>query len=221
MTTIIILIHAALGGIALLAGTIAILSKKGGRFHKRSGILFYYSLLVSVVMSLLIAVLPGHESPFLFSIGIFSIYFILIGKRALSYPKNGISITVDKVLIIVLFFTGLIMLLYPLLLYKELNIILAVFGSVSIVISILDWIVITNDKRRQNEWLIIHASRITGGYIASVTAFMVVNNMLPGVWDWFLAGIVGSLYIMYWVVKLKRQMKKKYASKHSIEINQN
>jgi len=203
-----ILIHAALGGIALLAGSFAVVSKKGSGIHKRAGIIFYYSLLISITMSLFIAVMPGHESPFLFSIGIFSAYFILIGKRALNYKKNIANIGLDKLLIIMMILTGLVMITYPLLLYKEMNTVLAVFGTVAIVTAVLDWVVITNENRRKKEWLIIHASRITGGYIASITAFMVVNNMLPGVWDWFVPGIVGSFYIGYWVYTLKRQLAK-------------
>jgi len=193
----------------MLSGSVAVISKKGSFIHKRSGIVFYYSLLLSIAMSLIIAVSPGHESAFLFFIGLFSAYFILIGKRALKYRTGITSIGWDKLLVILLFFTGVIMILYPILLYGSPNIVLAVFGSASILLAIEDWRTITNEDTRKREWLIIHASRITGGLIASVTAFMVVNNFLPGVWNWFTPAIIGSIYIVYWTIKLKRQLKNK------------
>ena len=206
---IFILTHAAFGGIAMLSGTVAVISKKGSSIHKKTGKLFYYSMLLSISMSLIIAILPGHESAFLFFIGIFSAYFILIGKRALNYKKGITSIGWDKLLIILLLFTGLIMICYPIFLYGSPSIVLAVFGSASILLAIEDWRTITNEQSRKKEWLVIHASRITGGLIASVTAFMVVNNFLPGVWNWFAPAIIGSIYIGYWTIKLKRQLDKK------------
>ena len=86
---LIILIHAVFGGVVLLTGAFALVSKKGGSLHKICGKMFYYSMLTSVVLSLIIALLPGHESAFLFTIGIFSSYFILIGRSALNYRNQN------------------------------------------------------------------------------------------------------------------------------------
>ena len=52
---------------------------------------------------------------------------------------------------------------------------------------------------------------MTGGYIAAVSAFFVVNQILPGIWNWFVPGIIGSGYITYWMIKLNK--KKSVANK--------
>ena len=70
--TYLIYIHATLGSIAFIAGFIAIITKKGNTAHKKSGIVFYYAMLAAAISALVIAVLPKHENPFLFTIGLFS-----------------------------------------------------------------------------------------------------------------------------------------------------
>ena len=44
---------------------------------------------------------------------------------------------------------------------------------------------------------------MTGGYISAVSAFFVVNDILPGLWNWFMPGIVGGIYINYMIRKLE------------------
>ena len=43
---IVIYIHAAFGGIALLAGLVSIIAKKGKNIHRKSGLIFFYSMVV-------------------------------------------------------------------------------------------------------------------------------------------------------------------------------
>lgn len=83
-------IHAPLGGIALLSGGVSLVSKKGSPLHKKSGKVFFYSMLLSAFSALVVSVLPNHESPFLFSIGLFSTYFLVNGIRSLKYKQKEI-----------------------------------------------------------------------------------------------------------------------------------
>jgi len=66
-----------------LAGAFSLLLKKGSSGHKKTGKLFYYSILISALAAYIIAVLSNHENPFLFSIGLFSTYFLISGRRSL------------------------------------------------------------------------------------------------------------------------------------------
>ena len=66
---ILILAHAALGGVSLLAGFTATVTKKGIKPHIISGRVFYYTLGSSILLSLIAASMPDHYNPFLFSIG--------------------------------------------------------------------------------------------------------------------------------------------------------
>ena len=79
---ILIYIHATFGGIALLTGLISIIAKKGKPIHKKFGLVFFYSMILSGIIAMIVAVLPKHESPFLFVVGVFSLYFVWVHNHA-------------------------------------------------------------------------------------------------------------------------------------------
>jgi len=200
----IILVHAINGGIALVSGALALASKKGSSFHKKSGLVFYCSMLAAAVLALIIAVMPGHENPFLFSIGLFSSYFLITGLRSLKYRQPDYSLTVDKVLALLLILTGLFMIFYPLVLDNQFNVVLLVFGIAGIISGFRDYVRLRKGDAVRSHWLPLHLGKMTGGYIAAVTAFFVVNKVLPGVWNWFAPSVVGSVFIAYWIRRVKR-----------------
>jgi hypothetical protein len=202
MATYLIYIHAAFGGLALLAGLVALLARKGKAIHKKSGILFYYTMLISAIMALIISTLPNHKSPFLFSIAIFSSYFILTGYRALKFKTNPVK-PIDKLLSWVMIITAFTMILFPILLEQKINIVLTVFGIVGLSLSIRDLLMYRQPDKLKKAWLQLHLGKMIGGYIAATTAFVVVNNLFPGIYGWFIPGILGGIYIAYWSQKLK------------------
>lgn len=61
-----IYIHAFFGGVGLITGLISVAVKKGGAAHKKMGIIFSYAMVISSLISLVIARMPGHENTFLF-----------------------------------------------------------------------------------------------------------------------------------------------------------
>jgi uncharacterized membrane protein len=202
---ILIYIHAGFGGIALLTGGIALIVKKGNNIHKKSGKIFYYSMLLSALISFVVSTLPNHKSPFLFSIGLFSSYFLISGLRSLNYKKKEFNLKIDKIIAYLIMITGIVMILYPIILYSKLNIILTVFGIIGIVFGLRDLKLFKELKRLRKNWLKLHLGKMTGGYIAAVSAFFVVNQILPGIWNWFVPGIIGSGYITYWMIKLNKK----------------
>lgn len=201
--TYLIYIHATFGGIAFIAGFIALLAKKGKTIHKKSGITFYYCMLFSAITALIISVLPKHENPFLFTVGLFSSYFILAGYRALRFKKGIPNLTIDRIISGVLLFTGIAMISYPLLLHGNLNMLLCIFGILGIGFSVRDFRLFNNPEKLKKSWLQLHVGKMTGGYIAAVTAFIVVNQFIPGIIGWIAPGIIGSVYISYWMRKLR------------------
>jgi hypothetical protein len=155
--------------------------------------------------------LPNHESPFLFSIGLFSTYFLVSGLRSLRFKQKEFELKTDKIIAYLITLTGISMILYPIVLYSKLNIILTVFGVVGIVFGLRDLKLFQDIQRIKKNWLKLHLGKMTGGYIAAVSAFFVVNQILPGIWNWFVPGIIGSGYITYWMIKLNK--KKSVANK--------
>ena len=94
---ILIKIHVLFAGIALVSGMIALVVKKGSFFHKKAGKIFFYSMLLSAFFAMIISLLPNHKSPFLFSIGIFSSFFILTGFLAFRLRKNNPDILLNRI----------------------------------------------------------------------------------------------------------------------------
>ena len=119
----IILIHAILGGLSLISGTIAFLSNKGKKIQTLSGKIFYYSLGISILISLMVAIMPGHYNPFLFSIGVFSLYFILIGRRAINYKNPNHNFLTDRLIHCILILTGSSMIIMPYILNSSFNLV--------------------------------------------------------------------------------------------------
>ena len=198
-----IYIHPELGGVALLCGGISLTSNKGSTPHKKFGLLFYYTMLSSALAALVISFLPNHESAFLFSISLFSSYFIIIGYRAMKYKLRNINLRWDKILALCLIITSMGMIAYPIFWERKINIILLVFGIAGLAFGLRDYHLFKQSKKLRKVWLRMHLGNMIGGYIAAVTAFIVVNDILPGVSGWFVPGVLGGFYIYYWLIKLK------------------
>jgi uncharacterized membrane protein len=197
-----IIIHAVLGGIALLCGLVAIIAKKGQFIHKKSGYIFYISMLLSGISAIVIASLPNHENPFLIAVAIFSLYFVITGKRALTFKTNKNNIFIDKMIAYSMIIVGLFMILIPIIFLNKINIILTVFAFVGIIFSVKDLTLYQNQQTLKDKWLKLHLGKMLGAYIATTTAFVVVNNVIPNIYGWFVPGIVGGLYIIYWMRKV-------------------
>lgn len=200
-----IIIHAALGGIALLAGLIAIISKKGQPIHKKSGIVFYYAMITSGASAIVIALMPKHENPFLIAVGIFSLYFVIGGYRALRFKSMTSSIKNDKILSIIMLITGALMILLPLVISQSINLVLLIFGIIGILFALRDLKLYQNRERLKKGWLKLHLGKMLGGYISATTAFVVVNGFFPGIYNWFIPGIIGTIYITYWMKKIDKK----------------
>jgi uncharacterized membrane protein len=203
ITKALIITHVIFGSITLISGTISLTAKKGKPLHKKSGKVFYYTLFISALLSLVVATMPNHKSPFLFSLGLFSLYFIIGGYRSLKFKKKNISLTLDKIFAYFIVTLGIIMISYSIVLKNKINIVLLNFGAISILFGIVDLFLFRDIKRIHKNWLKIHLLKMTSGYIASVTAFM-VNQWSLGILGWFLPTIFGNIYITYWFIKLNK-----------------
>lgn len=206
---ILIYTHALLGGIGLLTGLMSISVKKGGVGHRKTGKIFTYTMLGSSVISLIIARLPRHENLFLFLIGIFTIYMILAGNRALTLKKNiktkadGIdklvsgSMLVVSIGMIILGVMGMVQHITNSALYLF-------FGGFGAFMSLKDFQTFKVFTEKKNAWLISHLGRMIGALIASFTAFLVAGLSIGTVTVWILPTLLGTVYILYWNRKLTK-----------------
>lgn len=205
---ILIYIHAFFGGIGLITGVGSIIVRKGSLFHKRLGKVFSYSMIISSLISLLVARLPNHENLFLFLIGIFTIYLVLAGNRALTLKKKSKikADRTDKTISGVMFIVSITMMVIGVLgsiQNIENSVLYLFFGVFGTFLTIRDFQTFKSFTKNKSAWLKSHLSRMIGALIASVTAFMVAGLNIRALIIWILPTILGTGYIIYWSRKLK------------------
>jgi len=204
LVDILILLHASLGTIALLSGGISLIFEKGKKLHKKAGRIFYYSMILSSLLAIVISNLPQHQNAFLFFIGIFSLYFVLSGFRSIQYKLKNHNFTIDQILAVLMVVNGLTLLLLPIFQSLKFNLLFTIFGATSLLFGLND---IKNFYRKEHlkkNWLSLHLGKMTGGYISAVSAFFVVNNILPGIWNWITPGLFGGVFIAFSIQKVKK-----------------
>ena len=68
-------IHIAAGGLAIVLGAVALSVKKGGNIHRRSGLLFVYAMLVMGVSASILSLLKGRDNGNVVA-GVLTAYFV-------------------------------------------------------------------------------------------------------------------------------------------------
>jgi uncharacterized membrane protein len=164
-----LVLHISAGFSALFAGTLVHLLKKGTLVHRRIGLVFYYAMLLTGLSALWLSF--NRESEFLFCIGVFALYQTLSGRRAVE-NKSLRPMWFDYVLSIIAFANGVYMV-------STMNIILIVFGAMCGLLALQDaalyFRIYKGVELAPNAWLKKHIGMMMGSYIATFTAFLVVN----------------------------------------------
>ncbi len=205
-----IYVHAFLGGVGLLTGTLDIIVRKGGNIHVKAGKVFSVAMIGSALISLFVARMPGHENLFLFLIGIFTIYMVLAGNRALTFKPNikqQANIT-DKAISGAMLAGSLVMIaigIYGIIEKAPNNVLYVFFGGVGLFMTINDFKMFRTFKEHKSAWLTIHIGRMVGALIASITAFMVAGLNFHNLLAWLSPTILGVPYIIYWSRKVGKK----------------
>lgn len=205
LINLLIFIHAFLGGVSLLSGLIALSSRKGKKLHKVAGLFFFYSMLGSGILAIIVASLPSHESPFLIAIGVFSLYFVITGFRASRFKRKNVSLLFDKLISFVMLVTAVLMIAIPLIFFRQINIVLTTFAGVGFFFALRDLKLYRNPEQLREKWIKLHLGKMIGGYISAATAFVVVNSFFSGFIGWFIPGIIGTFVIIYWLQKVEKE----------------
>ena len=200
---IVIYTHAFFGSLGLVAGFASVIFKKGSSKHKLSGKIFSQSMILSSTLSLPICWLPKHENPFLFLIGIFTIYLVLSGNRILLFQKRPYATFIDQLISGTLFIGSLFMIglgCYYMYHMQNVGVLYLVFGPLAVTMSLRDFKFFKNiDKSKV---LKFHIGKMTGAFGASITAFLVAGVRLNGLIYWVLPSIIMAIYMVYWFKKI-------------------
>lgn len=200
MDTFFLYLHIAAGFTALVIGLVAMFSPKGQNLHNKSGLIYFWAMVVVAITSTIISLRSNPINLFLLVTGIFSFYLIFTGYRS-TIVKNKAPQLVDKLVTTIMLGTTLVMV--GLATHDwfngsgRLTIILGLFGTVGGVLAIADVLVYRNGLSHPKEWLLRHLGRMLGAYIATFTAFAVTNltSWVAPILLWTLPGIFGSVAI--------------------------
>lgn len=204
-----LLLHIAGGTVSLLAGLVAMLTKKGGRPHRLAGKIYFGGM--STVFVTALALSLGHHRDFLLMVAFFSYYLTVRGYRILSLkklhegqkpaPLDWVITIVSGGFIVVLLGWGTLALLQG----ASMGIVALVFGGVGASFLTADVKSFFRAPKEKMHWWYGHISGMGGSYISAVTAFIVVNIQLPQhQWVlWVLPAAIGGTLITRTIRKYK------------------
>jgi uncharacterized membrane protein len=219
---IVLYLHIGAGFIALTTGLVPMFSEKGGKAHVFWGNVFYWAMFL-VALTALIRFKMEFRLIFLAGIAVFSFYSTFTGARLVRMKKNLKPEFIDWFGAVLTVLSAFGMMTFSFLAYQKgitfYTVLFALFGIFSLVMATEDLRVFSGKKVIDNTvpfqaryWFQNHISRMGGAYIATVTAFLVVNNppYIPGLVVWIAPGVIGGIIIgrtrKYYMKKAKGKL---------------
>lgn len=202
--TIFLILHIASGFSALVSGLVAIITKKGHKPHRIAGKIYVVCMLLVAITAIFISV--AKQNSFLLHIAIFSFLMTYSGYRAVTKKLAPPTFT-DWLVVTIGMANGVFMIVSS-------NLVLIVFGVVLISLALGDvklFISLARQKEINSfQWLARHISMMMGSYIATTTAFLVVNAHTNPAWVlWLAPTFIGTPLIFYWINKRRKAHFKK------------
>lgn len=221
METLSLAIHIAAGFGALAGGLAAILARKGQRIHKAAGRLFFWCMVAVAASAVHLSAV--HPNPFLLFIGLFSFYLTWSGYRAIRWKDGHLSPAArlfNNTFTPLMCAAGLAMVALPVAGWIGFSIpeMLNGFELLLLVFGIINSLFTGYDLLRQHRlvssdrfwWMDQHIGRMGGAFIATCTAFLVVNiTFMPAVVTWLIPTLIGSPFIAYSIRRHRQKPKGK------------
>lgn len=211
----VLIFHAAVGGVALISGLVALGSQKGRKWHRTSGKVYFWTMTLVFITGILVA---GYRfNRFLFLIAFLSYYSVFAGVRALKLKKihlgqrpkwfdwaaGLVNATAN------LFFIGLG--IYYLALGRNLGApLLSIgFGIGGILISYTNLVPFIKRPLKPYHWYLSHIGNMVGGYIATSTAFISTMNarmdLINSFWAFALPSLIGIPVLLFWQGRVEKR----------------
>jgi len=194
---VVLAFHVAGASVALVSGALPILSRKGGRLHRRSGRLFTASLSLGVVAAFALSLMTGNR--LLLTISVLTGFLMLTGLRAAAFRRGARDPgagalrcpgAIDWGAALLLAGFGVWLLCASL---HPADVTGLFFGAGSLLVAGRHVRVL---RALHPDWLLVHLGGMGGAYLATVTAFLVVNvHFLPKPVVFILPVLFGSALI--------------------------
>jgi uncharacterized protein (DUF2141 family)/uncharacterized membrane protein len=207
-------LHIAGGTSALITGAVAMLTRKGGRQHRMAGSVYFWSMAMVCASAVGMCIL--HPQQFLFYVAIFSFYLCFTGKRITARKQVGATAArLDWAAAAIALVGGAIMLvqgIVAVLAGKSFGAVGATFGCLCIGFAVRDMrsfvAMMHGGAQEKMHWFFTHLTRMVGAYIATFTAFMVVNvKFLPPLVVWLGPTVIGTIGISFWVAHYTKKFR--------------
>ncbi|MDF7812157.1 DUF2306 domain-containing protein [Hymenobacter sp. YC55] len=207
--------HIMAGTIALLAGLVPMLGRKGGSTHVRVGRVYTYCMVAVALTAVLLCLFQPLTQGrlFLTGVAVLSFYLSFTGWRAARRHSSGLEVA-DLALSAGSSVVGLLMVAAGVWLQA---ILFAFFGALICLFAGLDtWRGLRAQPVATPEpWIFRHFVRMGGSYISAATAFIVVNlgRWLPaeaprwvGLAGWIVPTLLGTILISRTVRRYRARM---------------
>lgn len=203
-------LHIAAGSSALLTGLIALIAKKKKGPHTKAGTAFYFSMLMVSASAFVMSMM--HQNFFLFVVAVFSLYLTFTGYRSINILKGKVKYGILDLSMMIL--SAVLMIGVTVIYLYQNPFSFTGFSSILLVFDIIlarmlfnDFKVYANpDLITKNGWLIRHIVRMIAAYIATTTAFLVVNvSYKYPIVIWLAPTVIFLPIIYYNVSKYKKK----------------
>ena len=212
MATIVSLVlglHIVAGYIALGVAPGAMLTQKGGWWHRRCGKVYVWSMAIVALTAVMLSLY--RPNLFLLLLAVFSFYQAFSGYRVLSrkLPSHGQRATsLDWFAAGVTLAGSIALAVYALSRVGSNStffIVPLIFGVLGIILASRDLHSFFRPRTAKNAWWFNHMGRMLGAYIATVSAFSVVNfAFLPPLIRWLWPTAIGIPGIFLWISYYRR-----------------
>ncbi len=218
--TIVLILHVIAGFVALTVGFVPFVAKKGSKLHTTTGWIFCYAMLFVALSAFGLTIY--RFNPFLLMVGLLTLYTTVTGYRGLRFRRDLATIGQprDWALLVACGIALGLTVWQTLERFGTENVsalVLIGFFALSL-LNLLrqDGQLFSGRRRVQGKgWIRYHIVRISGAYIATITAFLVNNvHTDPAFVAWLLPTVIGVPAIVYF----KRQYGEKKAARSSVSV---
>jgi hypothetical protein len=211
--------HIALGTIALFVAPGAMVAIKGGGWHRRWGQIYFWAMAGVAATATVMCYLGSGF--FLFLVAILSFYLASTGYLVLRRKKPT-----DRWLFLDWFATAAILVAGVSFIAMGIRTlpessgwVRIVFGGICCMLGVADLRRYFRPSQDKRAWMFEHMTRFLAAYIATVTAFSVVNfRFLPVAVRWLGPTVVGAVGIVAWRIYYARKFAGKAAS-HPVPVD--
>ena len=206
-----IYVHATFGAVALLAGALAVATRKGGLWHRRAGQAFSVAMVSAIVIAQ--PAIAARDNLFLGLLSPFTLYLVLrgwrLGRRASGKPGRA---WIDVALALGATASGAGLLLVGVLRWGRSG-----FAPVLVGLGLLALRLALPDLRRLRagsalgpvppaQRIRMHLISMLGAYTAALTAFAAVNfpqDRYPPALVWLVPPSLGTVVIVWWSRRMR------------------